>query len=106
MSDNPDSTPPAALKRDAKGRILPGQSLNPGGLPKGLGEVKDLARRHTKEAVMTLVEIMGDKLQPAPARVGAAVALLDRGWGKPTQAVEHSGPAGGPIRLTWGDGSE
>lgn len=33
------------------------------------------------------------------ARVSAAEALLNRGWGKPRQAVEHSGPAGGPIEL-------
>lgn len=25
---------------------------------------------------------------PAPARVSAATALLDRGWGKPTQPID------------------
>jgi hypothetical protein len=36
------------------------------------------------------------KAAPA-ARVAAAQALLDRGWGKPMQAMEHSGPDGNPI---------
>jgi hypothetical protein len=31
---------------------------------------------------------MANEKAPAAARVGAAVAILDRGWGKPTQAVE------------------
>jgi hypothetical protein len=31
---------------------------------------------------------MNDSQKPAAARVGAAIAILDRGWGKPTQAVE------------------
>jgi hypothetical protein len=29
--------------------------------------------------------------------VSAATALLDRGYGKPVQAMEHSGPDGEPI---------
>jgi hypothetical protein len=31
---------------------------------------------------------MDDDRAPAAARVAAAVAILDRGWGKPMQAVE------------------
>jgi hypothetical protein len=31
---------------------------------------------------------MNNDHAPAAARVGAAIAILDRGWGKPTQAVE------------------
>ena len=31
---------------------------------------------------------MKDESKPAAARVGAAIAILDRGWGKPMQAVE------------------
>jgi len=34
-----------------------------------------------------LVEIMTDTKAPAAARVAAAVAVLDRGWGRPPQAV-------------------
>jgi hypothetical protein len=39
------------------------------------------------------------------ARVAAADKLLDRGYGKAPQAMEHSGPGGGPVtyRLIWGE---
>ena len=35
-----------------------GQSGNPGGRPKVIAEVKELARAHTGEAIGTLVSIM------------------------------------------------
>ena len=59
----------------------PGQSGNPGGRPKG---IEALAREHTPAALAALV----DALRSPRERVGAAVALLDRGWGKPTVTVE------------------
>jgi hypothetical protein len=34
-----------------------------------------------------------------PAKVSAAQALLDRGWGKPSQPVDGDGE-GGPVQLT------
>ncbi len=58
-----------------------GQSGNPGGRPKG---IEALAREHTPAALAALV----DALRSPRERVGAAVALLDRGWGKPTVTVE------------------
>jgi hypothetical protein len=66
----------------ASGRFQPGVSGNPGGRPKELGHVRDLAREHTDEAIRTLASIMRDDKEPAPARVRAAEALLDRGWGR------------------------
>lgn len=64
-----------------------GQSGNPGGRPKCEGEVRELARRFTSEAIGSLVEIAtGAKFDPR-ARVAAATALLDRGYGKPPQNV-------------------
>jgi hypothetical protein len=62
----------------------PGQSGNPGGRPKGWAEVNALARQHTAAAIEALVKSLGDRR----TRVQAAQALLDRGWGKPMQAVE------------------
>jgi hypothetical protein len=50
-------------------------------------EVRDLARSCTEAAVRTLVEVMSNPKAPAAARVAAAVAVLDRGWGRPAQAV-------------------
>jgi hypothetical protein len=59
-----------------------GQSGNPGGRPKVVAEIKDLARKHTDEALETLAAIMRNPKASASARVSAANALLDRGYGK------------------------
>jgi hypothetical protein len=56
-----------------------GQSGNPGGRPKVVGEVQELARSHTADAVRRLAEIMHDTEAAPAARVAAANALLDRG---------------------------
>ena len=59
-----------------------GRSGNPGGRPKGDGEIRDLARQHTTAALRTLIEI-AEHGENESARVTAANAILDRGWGKP-----------------------
>lgn len=46
------------------------------------GEIRDLARKHTMKALRTLIEI-AEGGENESARVTAANALLDRGWGKP-----------------------
>ncbi|HEV7253866.1 MAG TPA: hypothetical protein VGN97_12340 [Mesorhizobium sp.] len=46
----------------------------------------------------TLAEV-AQKGESEGARVAAANALLDRGFGRPSQAVKHSGPNGGPIPI-------
>lgn len=65
----------------------PGQSGNPGGSTKLNKDVKELARVHAEAAINALVLALDDPKQ----RVSAAVALLDRGFGKPKQEVETSG---------------
>lgn len=77
----------------------PGQSGNPGGRPKEDAEVKSLARTAGPEAIDKLLELMrGDDRRTALA---AAQALLDRGFGKPGQSVELSGPDGEPLVVSW-----
>jgi hypothetical protein len=51
-------------------------------------DIRSLARAHTAKAVRTLAGIMNEPRAPAAARISAAIALLDRGWGKPQQAIE------------------
>lgn len=58
--------------------------------------LSDLARAHTATALNTLVAV-AKKGESESARVAAANAILDRAYGKPTQAHQHSGPGGGPI---------
>jgi uncharacterized protein DUF5681 len=43
-----------------------GQSGNPGGRPKALRQVEELARQHTMDAVKTLAAIHKDKKAPQP----------------------------------------
>lgn len=77
--------------RDAKGRFLKGTSGNTGF--RGIGQVRDLARMHTAEAIAALVMIMQDVNGDTGPRVRAAEALLDRAWGKPSQPLDHQGEA-------------
>jgi|AGTN01.1.fsa_nt_gi hypothetical protein len=70
------------------GMFKPGVSGNPAGRPKTELTIRDLARQHTEEAINTLLEITRSRSAPQSARVHAACALLDRGWGKPTQFLE------------------
>lgn len=74
----------------------PGQSGNPGGRPKDIAEVRDLARLHTAAAIAALVKI-AETGKSESARVSAADALLDRGWGRPQQSVTLDGGAGSFI---------
>lgn len=73
-----------------------GQSGNPGGRPSQDGAIKALARKHTKAAIATLAHLMKTSDQP-PVRVSCAVALLDRGWGRPAQALTNED--GSPLQI-------
>ena len=74
-----------------KGRPFPkGVSGNPGGRPKVLGDVQELAREQSPQAINTLAKIMNDEKTPPAARVAAANALLDLGYGKPTQPISKT----------------
>ena len=65
------------------------------------GTLADLARSHTTTAINVLVAVAKSSDSDS-ARVSAASAILDRGYGKPAQALEHTGPDGGAI-ATAGD---
>jgi hypothetical protein len=72
------------------GMFQPGVSGNPSGRPKSDANIKELAKAHTQQALDTLVEIAGNKNASPSARVQAATAILDRGWGKPSQHLAVS----------------
>jgi hypothetical protein len=48
----------------------------------------DLARAQTEAAIGVLAAMMTDAGTTATARIAAANALLDRGWGRPRGEVE------------------
>jgi hypothetical protein len=58
-------------------------------MPKALTEIRSLARSHTRTALNVLVGVMRNTKAAAPARIAAANSILDRGWGKATQAIEN-----------------
>lgn len=76
-----------------------GQSGNPGGRAKVDGDLRELARAKSPEMLDVLVKIALDEDKAAAARVTAASAVLDRGYGKPPQSLAD--PDGNPI--SWMD---
>lgn len=83
-----DSSGREAAQMPEGRRLEPGRSGNPRGRPARHLDVVDLAREHTEAAIATLATIMQDTAVPASARVSAATAILDRGWGRAPQALD------------------
>jgi hypothetical protein len=84
MSENREKqTMKRKVPRSAWG---PGQSGNPGGRPEIAAEVRDLAREHGSNAIARLVALMDSQNQTVALR--AAEAVLDRGYGRPLQAMK------------------
>lgn len=63
----------------------PGQSGNPSGRPKGPIDIAALAREHGPRCIQVAAELLEDA--DPRIRLAALVALLDRGFGRPSQAV-------------------
>jgi len=73
-------------KQATSGSFKPGQSGNPSGRPKDVGHIKELAKQYTGPAIKALAQGLRDK--NGRTRIAAAEALLNRGWGTPTQRIE------------------
>jgi hypothetical protein len=54
-------------------------------------EIREIARPYATEAIETLAHLMRSTTS-ATARLSAANALLDRGYGKPTQTIDMPAP--------------
>lgn len=69
----------------------PGEVRNPRGRPKKDHVLADMAQKHAKDAIKTLVAVMNNEDAPPNARVSAAGEILDRGFGRAPQSldVEH-----------------
>lgn len=74
----------------------PGKSGNPGGRPKEDPALRIAAREHTEAALQVIVASMGD--DDAKVRLKAAEIILDRGYGKPAQALAGA-DGDGPVEL-------
>lgn len=84
MAENSDGT---ARRRGVGRPFQSGVSPNPGGRPKALGDVRELARANTVRAIETLVRALD--ASDDRVRIAAANMLLDRGWGRPSSEAER-----------------
>ena len=88
----------------AKGHTFgfkPGQSGNPAGRKPLADDIHALARPHAAEAIAGLVEFMRQREDCHLAR-SAMIALLDRGYGRPPQAVyAQGGDASEPAKVVY-----
>ena len=78
------------------GRYSYREGTPPGQMTKAPADLRSLARSHTELSIQTLAGIARNSTSDQ-ARVSAAQALLDRGWGKAAQV--HSGEDGGDIQV-------
>jgi len=94
-----DAAPRKVVKSSKRGSA-PGERR--GGRQKGVPNkatrsLREIARQYTDEAIDALVRVMQDDGEPAAARVSAANAILDRGYGKPSTVIAGD-EDGGAIR--------
>ncbi len=76
-----------------RGGKRPGAGRKIGAVSQQKKDLAELARTHTEKALEVLVKIATDGESEA-ARVSAATAILDRGYGKPGQSVSIGNPDG------------
>lgn len=60
--------------------------------------IKDAAREYTEKALATFVACIDADDAPWPAKVSAASAILDRGYGKPSTVLAGD-EDGGPVQF-------
>ena len=82
---------PIDVPRNEKGQPLPGYSLNPGGLAKKAGAVRDYAKLKSERAMGIVYDILNDDLQKSGDRLAAARIILQAA-GVMAQKIEHSTP--------------
>lgn len=90
------------IKAAKRGGARPGAGRKRGVRDKATGEerasLEELARTHTEAALATLHRVCTTSTSDAAA-TSAAIAILDRGYGKPRQAVEVAGDPNNPVNL-------
>ena len=78
----------AGAVRDKKGRFVKGQSGNISGRASIPDDIKQAFKEASKDACELLCKIVNDDNAKDSDRIRAAEVILDRGWGKPVQAVD------------------
>lgn len=78
----------AIVKRDEKGRLLPGTSLNPGGRAKRVKELTEMARREVPAAIEFAARLIADETADVRVRLEAAKFVAAYGLGSPRRLDE------------------
>lgn len=65
-----------------------GKSGNPGGRRRRINTAEAAARQHAEDAIKFLADTLADEEKPTAERRHAAIALLERGYGKPREFVD------------------
>ena len=63
-------------------------------------DISEAAQRACPDAIRALHEVVLNRRAPAAARVNAASALLDRGFGKPVQTINANLASKRPSEMT------
>jgi hypothetical protein len=83
-------------KRRGNPNWVKGVSGNPGGRPKGWAALRAAAQKASPLALRTLIT-MAKKGESGAVRVAAAVAIMDRAYGKPEQRHSAEGVGTGLL---------
>ena len=73
-----------------------GQSGNPGGRPKALVNVLEMARKRTAANIANLA-YWADQREDGSVAVRANIALHEIAWGKPAQSMDLKGSVDVPL---------
>jgi hypothetical protein len=86
------------IKMAQHGGKRSGAGRKPGAVSKAKRELAEMAKDKAERALEVLAEIMESGESDA-ARVSAANSILDRGYGRPFQAVQLSGNPESPVQM-------
>lgn len=82
----------------AHGGKREGAGRKPGVPNKTTEYLKSLTQKDSEKVVKELVRL-ATKAKSEQTRVAAIKELLDRAYGRPSQALEHSGAEGAPLQV-------
>jgi hypothetical protein len=74
-----------------RGGARPGAGRKKGAVSQAKRDLAAMAKDHAEEALEVLVSVAKNPRASSAARVSAATAILDRGFGRPRQAVDLGG---------------
>jgi hypothetical protein len=80
--------------------FTPGNSANPGGRPHMTPEEREKWKALANKCLARLNDLADDEDASPQFLVKCAEVAANRAWGTPTQAIELTGPNGGPIEFS------